>query len=232
MSRSLAPLARHLETATEALHFRYYHFYGSFQTVQDHPRRWYRRAIRAVKLGIGAISRGDAMDFGVRRNGGNGYLRAAPSGADVYHYGWSRPPQVMLDKQRNLESLYHDDAWLDWAYRDLAPDDIYRDLGHLRFFRGTHPDVMRETVAAQNWTFRHGIEQQPPEWLRHSYVGLLRQIRRCAITASPRRSRASFMSGSGPLNESFVEVEAQVGAPRIRGISARSPVLMARRSRI
>jgi hypothetical protein len=108
------------------------------------------------------------MDFGLRRGGGERYLKQADSGAYVYHYGWVRPPHVMLAKQKNLHSLYYDDAWLESEYKDKKPDDLYNERGHLRFFRGAHPRVMRDIVAQQCWRYDHGIERQWPDWLRHS----------------------------------------------------------------
>jgi hypothetical protein len=169
-------LENHLNRATEALTFRYLHFYGSFQTVQDNPRWWYPRASRVVKLGIGAVSWGDAMDFGLCRGGKQRHLKRADSGAWVYHYGWVRPPQVMLAKQKNFHRLYHDDAWLEEEYKNKKPEDLYNERGHLRFFRGTHPEVMQEFVARQDWRYDHGIETQWPDWLRHSYVWASHQI--------------------------------------------------------
>lgn len=170
-------MERHLERSTEALSFRYHHFYGSFRTVQDNPRRWYPRAARAVKLGIGVTSWGDAMDFCVRRGGRERYLELADSGAWIYHYGWARPPQVMLAKQKNFHRLYNDDAWLDREYRDKRPEDLYSERGNLRFFSGTHPQVMRDIVARQDWHFDHAIEEQRPDWLRHSSVWISHEIR-------------------------------------------------------
>lgn len=163
-------MERHAKSAVEGLRFRYHHFYGSFQTVQDYPQHWYVRAVRAVRLGAGVFSRGDAMDFGVRHGGREWNVRHADIDAYVYHYGWSRPPGVMRTKQANFERLYNDDASLARNSKDLIPEDVYRARGNLRFFRGTHPEVMRETVARQDWHFDHRIDQQPPEWFRHARV--------------------------------------------------------------
>ncbi len=159
-----------LERSSEVLCFRYRHFYGSFQTVQDHPRRWYWRAARAVKLGIGVASWGDAMDFCVRCHGREWLPRQANVRAYIYHYGWARPPEVMRAKQEAWQRLYHNDAVIEQLQERQSRQQIYSDLGNLRFFRGTHPSVMREIVARQNWTFDHGIGRQPPEWIRRPRV--------------------------------------------------------------
>ena len=169
-------MEKHLKRGAEALSFRYYHFYGSFQTVQDNPRRWYPRAARAIKLGIGVVSCGDAQDFCLRQGTRERYLKLADSGAWIYHYGWARPPDVMLSKQKNFHSLYNDDVWLEKEYKDKQPDDLYNERGNVRFFPGTHPRVMRDIVARQYWHFDHAIEKQRPDWLRHSYVWISHRI--------------------------------------------------------
>jgi glycosyltransferase involved in cell wall biosynthesis len=163
--------ARHQRSPVEGLRFNYLHFYGSYQTVQGHWRKWYRSAIRAVKAGCGVQSVGDAYGF---RVGGKRRLLSLGSGARVFHYGWCRPPQVMAAKQRNLDAFYHDDAWL--KGQDAAAAKLkafYADRGHLEWFRGSHPAVMGGLVAAQDWAFDHGIDQQPPWWVRQLQIGLL-----------------------------------------------------------
>jgi hypothetical protein len=166
-----ASLKRHAHDAVEGLQFGYLHFYGSYQTLQDQPRKWYRRAVRAVRLGIGVESAGDAYGF---RKGGRS-LRRRDSGARIFHYGWSRPPGVMLDKQVNLDRMYHDEAWV--ARRHAAALEerqrFYADLGNLRFFRGSHPSVMNARVASAHWSFDHQIGRQWPTWMRRLYVALL-----------------------------------------------------------
>jgi hypothetical protein len=159
----------------EGLRFEYYHFYGSFQTVQDHPRKWYRHGVRAVRLGVGVESAGDAYGFKIRAGKRARSLRKADSGAHIYHYGWARPPEVMLEKQQNLDRMYHDEEWLAYHYAGEQEKvrQFYRDLGHLKFFRGSHPRVMEKLVARQDWTFKHGIENQKPDWLRHLYIWLV-----------------------------------------------------------
>lgn len=170
--------ARHARTPVEGLRFSYLHFYGSYQTVQAHWRKWYRSAIRAVKTGRGARSVGDAYGFRVGGEGGR-RLVSLGCGARVFHYGWCRPPQVMRAKQRNLDSLYHDDAWL--AARkaeDAKLKAFYADRGHLERFRGSHPAVMAARVQAQDWSFDDGIARQAPWWLRQLDIALLHPFRR------------------------------------------------------
>ena len=162
-------LRRHLDQPTEGLSFKYVHFYGSFATVQDNWCRWYRREVRAVKTGKGVTSVGDAAGFKVQRDGALHRLIRADAGAHVYHYGWARPPVVMVEKRQQMDSLYGDPAPAT-PFPEVAqaePSRPYGHLGHLRRFSGRHPAVMGGAVAAQAWTFEAGIERQPPTWLRY-----------------------------------------------------------------
>lgn len=155
-----AAIERYDRSSVEGIGLRYHHFFGSYHTVQDDPARFYPRATRAVRLGAGVRSVGDACGFmhvdGRRRR----RLRRADIDAHVYHYGWARPPDVMRMKQRHLESLYGE------GRSASERDDIYAMRGNLRPFRGTHPAVMRARVAAQDWSFDPRFEEQLPEWLR------------------------------------------------------------------
>jgi len=169
----------HLKRPAEGLRLRYHHFYGSFQTVQDYPRRWYTRATRAIKLGIGVASWGDAMDFCMPREGKNWFLHYGDVDAYVYHYGWARPPEIMRAKRASFERLYHEDDEL-----PVIPEDIYYERGNLRYFRGTHPEVMRDTIARQHWPYDHGIERQSPDWLRHALVWSNLYVRRAGPFAA------------------------------------------------
>lgn len=171
-----ASMLRHQNSNVEGLDFRYLHFYGSYQTIQDQPRKWYRRAVRAIKLGQGIESAGDA--YGFRKDGRS--LKRADSGARVFHYGWTRPPEVMLEKQMNLDRMYHDEAWVKARHAKALEDSrrFYEDRGNLKFFRGSHPSVMNSKVASASWTFDHQISRQWPDWMRRLYIFFVYPIAR------------------------------------------------------
>jgi hypothetical protein len=169
-------LARHHKSPLEGLRMDYLHFYGSYQTVQAHWRKWYGSAIRAVKTGKGIQSVGDA--YGFRMGGPQGRrLLSWGSGARVFHYGWSRPPQVMQAKQENLDCLYHGDGAMQerrvTAVAEMAKvKAFYADRGYLKAFRGSHPAVMAQRVLEQDWAFEDGIAQQAPRWLQQLDIAL------------------------------------------------------------
>ena len=166
-------LLEHVDQPTEGLSFSYRHFYGSYSTVQDNWCSWYWREVRAVKTGKRIESVGDAAGFKIRDGHRLRRLIRADSGAHVNHYGWVRPPTVMVDKQRSAVRLYEveEGAGDIPAEARIDPAQPYRHLGHLVRFRGRHPSVMSDLVAAQVWDFDPQLESQRPRLLR--YLGML-----------------------------------------------------------
>ena len=167
-----AALERYREGRTEALSLRYYHFYGSYQTYKDDPRLWYRRATRIIRTGIGIESVGDACAFMRRQGDAWRKPKRRDLGVYVYHYGRVRPPEQMVLKQLSFERLYRSDAWLaqHGLSQDMAAEEVYTDTGHLRAFRGTHPEAMRDRIASADWPAPRPGTGPWPEWLRRSYV--------------------------------------------------------------
>lgn len=166
-----AKLIRYRPTRVEAFSLRYYHFFGSYGTYKDEPRDWYPWATRIVRTGVGIHSVGDAAAFMVRDGERWRRPRRRDLAMRVYHYGRVRPPAQMLSKQRNLERFYHDESWLaeHGLQEDMDPEQLYAERRHLRVFMGTHPAVMRERVATQNWPSSVPV-RRGPEWLRRAWV--------------------------------------------------------------
>ncbi len=175
--RDLDPLGGWIRRADvrpriDGLSLAYLHFYGSPAFVQDHPFKWYRRAVRVVRRDPAIRSVGDALKFRRFRGGRPHRLRVLRTPVTVYHYGWARPPDVMLRKQRHFERFWHGDEALRAKYASLSAEHIYDDLGHLRAFTGAHPAVMAGRVREATWAFAPGLERQPPRWLRLAWLAV------------------------------------------------------------
>lgn len=156
-------LARlHGDPRAEGLLFDYVHFYGSFHTVGT-ARRWYRREVRAVKLGIGVRSWRDAQGFRVGPGEAARKPRVLPAGARMYHYGWVRPPEAQLAKSADFQRWYHGD---EAVKRALEKGFAYDVDEKLRPFTGTHPGPMREVVARADWPFH----PRPRRLVRRGHV--------------------------------------------------------------
>ncbi len=162
-------MERYLEDGlTEGLLFRYLHFYGSSRWV-GRARQWYRQEVRVVRNLPGIHSWKDAQGF--RRDGRK--LKVRPIPADMYHYGWARHPRAQQRKQEDFNKLWHDDQWIE---RHVVKADAYdyRTGAVLRPFSGTHPQVMAERLAQEDWTFdytpRHArpkLKERLTAWIEH-----------------------------------------------------------------
>lgn len=145
----------------EGLLFRYHHFWGDYNHVQDN-HCWYRKEIRIVRNDPEIHSWESAQSFrripdfdglNYRQQEGTYKLKVAEVDAAIYHYGWVRPPSVMQRKikafqtnhkgekrVRELEALKQFDRVFD-----------YGNLSSVSRFRGTHPSVMERWKAKFNW---------------------------------------------------------------------------------
>jgi hypothetical protein len=141
----------HAEPRADGLLFDYLHFYGSFHTVGA-SRGWYRREVRAVKLGRGVHSYKDAQGFRVGPEGAARKPRVLPSGARMFHYGWVRPPEEQARKIAEMKRHYggEDEAR---RHRAQVTGWHYDPSMRVRAFTGTHPGPMREWVALADWPF-------------------------------------------------------------------------------
>lgn len=123
--------------------FRYLHFYGSFHVIAT-ARNWYRNEIRIVRKSSGIQSWSDAQGF--RVNGEKPIVQN--SGARIFHYGWVKPPQLMGQKNKLLSRWWHGNR-LDQAFDNFQFDNQYG----LQLYQDSHPQVMKDLVAQQNWSF-------------------------------------------------------------------------------
>lgn len=129
----------------EGLLFHYLHFYGSYDYVAI-SRRWYRREIRVVRPHIGVHSYRDAQGF--RLSGRKLNVKLIP--ATINHYGWVKPPMGINNKVRNFNQFYRDEQWMEENMPTHFEFD-YSNADRLVPFEGTHPKVMEQRIAAQNW---------------------------------------------------------------------------------
>ena len=81
-------------------------------------------------------------------------LRVIKVGVPIYHYSCARPPKKMTAKRIEFHKKYTDsDAFIADVQQKEAEGYSYREYDNLKTFRGTHPAVMKDVVAAQDWTF-------------------------------------------------------------------------------
>jgi len=132
------------DPAVEGLLVDYLHFYGDVDTVVTN-RGWYRREVRAVRLGCDIRSYGDAQGFRVGPDGRR--VRARLTGACMYHYGWARPAAALARKQAGFAEYFTEQP----GPAGETPRAALEWTPGLRRFTGEHPRAAAAWVAA-----RHG----------------------------------------------------------------------------
>lgn len=144
------------EEEIEGLLFNYRHFWGDYQHCFTH-HGWYPREIRVVRNLPEIHSWRDAQSFRYY----NAFepttefyiskeharkLNVALLPAEIYHYGWVRPPLTMSDKQNRMRKTW------DSSCGDRYFDEFdYGLLNKVPRFKGTHPEVMEQRVEKLDW---------------------------------------------------------------------------------
>ncbi len=131
----------------EGLLFKHINFYGSFDYIAD-SRKWLYNQIRVIRNDKQIHSWKDAMSF--RKN--NKLLKVKPVNATVYHYGWVKHPKAQQAKREAFEKLWHNNDYVE-KYIAQTNEFDYSNIDTLAKFDGEHPEVMKERISKQNWTF-------------------------------------------------------------------------------
>lgn len=145
----------------EGLLFRYKHFFGTPHILVN-SYHWYPNEIRIIRNDMGIKSWKDAQGF--RRNGNK--LHVKRTGAYIYHYGWTRHPEVMREKSRKQWAYHHNQDEIDEYFKNFSLVDVYcTDPYTLKYYDGAHPATMREWVKLhsrdfkiENIKFRHNSD--------------------------------------------------------------------------
>ncbi len=149
-------------TAVEGFLFKYRHFWGDYYHYQD-SHCWYRKEIRIIRNDPEIHSWESAQSF--RRIPGfdgltyrqqeNTYkLHVLELDAWVYHYGWVRPPGLMKNKIRAMNTTHHGSSKVE-EMEQRGEYTGYYDYGNLRrlpVFKDTHPAVMKQWIARFDWS--------------------------------------------------------------------------------
>jgi hypothetical protein len=144
----------------DGLIFKYIHFWADYNHYQW-GHSWYKHEIRIVRNDPDIHSWESAQSFRRIPNfDGINYrcdksltskLNVALVDAQVYHYGWVRPPDFMEQKTRafNTNHLGKDTAEQQFQQNKYKVD--YGPVGLAKIFKQSHPLVMAEKIAAFNW---------------------------------------------------------------------------------
>lgn len=145
----------------EGLLFRYRHFWGDYEHVQD-SHCWYRNEIRIIRNLPDIHSWESAQSFrripgfnglNYRQQEGTYKLKVAHANAEIFHYGWVRPPAVMQSKIKAFSINHRGRKKVEEQVAAHQFDRVfdYGNLSTLTRFEGTHPAVMKDWIARFDW---------------------------------------------------------------------------------
>ncbi|MBN2183993.1 MAG: hypothetical protein JW746_01565 [Candidatus Krumholzibacteriota bacterium] len=147
------------ERDVEGLLFGYLHFWGDYGHHHT-GHGWYPHEIRIIRNDPEIHSWESAQSFrripdfdGVsyRKKEGTFKLKVAPVDARVYHYGWVRPPHLMISKKKALDTVHRGRRKVREMYENIPDDFDFGPLTRLEIFKGTHPGVMKEMIQKMDW---------------------------------------------------------------------------------
>jgi hypothetical protein len=153
----------------EGLLFKYYHFWGDYEHYHN-SHGWYPYEIRIVRNHPNIHSYESAQSFRYfdyyekpHQREGTRKLNVASLTAHIYHYGWVRPPHLMQNKSRAIDSNHKGVEKANKIYSLLPNEFDYGPLNRVAKFKGTHPKVMENMISKLNWKEKLQYEGKPDE---------------------------------------------------------------------
>ena len=143
----------------EGILFKYKHFWGDY----DHyhfSHKWYKHEIRIVRNDPEIHSWESAQSFrripnfdgiNYRQQKDTFMLKVADVDAEVFHYGWVRPPKLMRNKNKALDTIHKGKDWVENQAKHKEANYDYGPLNRLEKFTETHPAVMKEWIEKFDW---------------------------------------------------------------------------------
>ena len=141
----------------EGLLFRYKHFWGNYDHYHT-GHGWYPNEIRIIRNDPDIYSWQSAQSFrryddydNPRQEAGHHKINVATVDAEIFHYGWVRPPHLMQNKRRALDSVHWGSGRAKKYYEKAPKEFDYGPLNLLGKFTESHPRVMKEKIADMDW---------------------------------------------------------------------------------
>lgn len=143
-------------SSVEGFLLRYVHLYADHQHYITAQHFGYPKEVRIVRNLPDIHSWRDAQSFRLMPNFDyqNYWQKENTSvlkcvllkDAFIYHYGWSRDPRKMVKKREEQTNMHSGEK--------VIFTETYHDYGNISYlptFKGTHPAVMKDRVAAMDW---------------------------------------------------------------------------------
>lgn len=145
----------------DGLLFKFHHFVGDYNHVQT-TRRVHRREIRIVRNRSDIYSFRDSMGFRIYPSASDQLhdlnskkLKVKLLDVPVFHYSYCRNPSLMLSKAKQFSMYYNSKEHVEREFKQFKTFDFSTFIDVLEDFKGSHPSVMKERIAAQDWVFKY-----------------------------------------------------------------------------
>ncbi len=147
------------EPKVEGFLFKYKHFWGDYKHYHN-SHRWYKDEIRIVRNSPEIHSWESAQSFrripnfddlNYRQQIGTYMLNVIQLDAYVFHYGWVRPPEIMKNKMKALNTIHKGEKKANEMDTQNVNFD-YGPLNRLETYSDSHPKVMNEWISKFNWS--------------------------------------------------------------------------------
>lgn len=151
----------------EGLLFRYKHFWGDYDHYH-HSHGWYPNEIRIIRNLPTIHSWQSAQSFRhfepyiePRQAEGTRKLKVASVDAEIFHYGWVRPPHLMQNKRKALDSVHWGKGKAEKFYSSQPPYFDYGPLDKLAVYKKSHPEVMKVFIQKMDWQDKLQYQGRP-----------------------------------------------------------------------
>lgn len=148
----------------EGLLFNYKHFWGDYSHyIVNH--KWYPKEIRIIRNKINVSSYRDAQSFRID----NRKLNVIAINAEIFHYGWVRPPKLMQNKCKEFTSAYKGKKAAEKIYKNIPQEFNYGSLEKLNIYKKSHPKSMLDWVEKFDWKEKLQYKGKSPVLFRHEH---------------------------------------------------------------
>lgn len=154
--------AKHLDNPkVEGFIFRFKHFWGDFDHYH-YTHNWYPWEIRAIRnlpqihswRDAQSFRKFDSFDYSAEdylRKENTQKLNVIKLEANMFHYGYARPPHLMMVKSRSNSESYWGKKKTEQMFKGQTDIFEYGPLNLAQKFKGTHPATMKEWIKKLDW---------------------------------------------------------------------------------
>lgn len=178
------------DSEVEGLLFNYKHFWGDYHHYHT-SHGWYPYEIRIIRNNPNIHSWESAQSFRYcedfrdpHQREGTRKLRVAKANAEIFHYGWVRPPHYMVSKAKAFTQNHKGNARAEELFKDKPKEFDYGPLNRISVFKGTHPAVMQGKIEKMDWRKKLQYAGKPNpnrelhkhETFKYRFVSILEKI--------------------------------------------------------